>query len=66
MGFLSDPTGVVDLAGGVGGYTDTAGVLSALKEDGHGGTLLPLGGSSCLDFVGVAPSQLHTANFQIG
>ncbi|PPQ34789.1 hypothetical protein [Rhodopila globiformis] len=65
-GFLSDPSAVIGLAGGVGEYTDTAAVLSALKDDGHSGTLLPLGGNGWLDLVGVAPSQLHDANFQIG
>jgi hypothetical protein len=59
MGFLSDPTAVIDLAGGVGGYADTAVVLLALTDDGHGGTLVPLGGGSGLDFVGVAPLQLY-------
>src|SRR5208282_511635 len=64
--FASDPSGVVDLIGGVGGFTTTAAALSALKSDGHGGTLLRFGHDSSLDFVGVTPSQLHAANFQIG
>jgi Ca2+-binding RTX toxin-like protein len=70
--FASDPGGVVDLLGGIGGFTSVAQVLSALKSDGHGGTLLSFesshrhgaghpsmgggGHTSSLDFVGMAPS----------
>jgi hypothetical protein len=61
-----DPSGVVDLIGGIGGFTTTSQVLSALKSDRHGGTLLSFGKSSSLDFTGLAPSQLHESNFQIG
>lgn len=80
--FASDPGGVVDLLGGIGGYTSVPEVLSALKSDGHGGTLLSFesshrhgaghpsmrgpGHAGSLDFVGMAPSQLHASNFQIG
>ena len=64
--FVTDPTGVVDLIGGIGGFATTTAVLSALKSDGHGGTLLSFGGSSSLDFTDLAPSQLHVSNFQIG
>ena len=64
--FASDPSGVVDLIGGIGGFTTVAGVLSALKSDGHGGTSLSFGHGSSLDFQNVAPSQLHAANFHIG
>jgi hypothetical protein len=53
-GFASDPNGVVDLTGGLGGFTDPAMVLSALKSDGRGGTLLSFGKGDFLDFVGVA------------
>ncbi len=35
--FASDPSGVVDLIGGLGGFKTTAAVLTALKSDGHGG-----------------------------
>jgi hypothetical protein len=41
-------------------------VLSALKSDGHGGTVLSFGKNSSLDFTGIAPPQLHESNFQIG
>jgi hypothetical protein len=61
-----DTSGVVDLVGGIGGFTTTAAVLSALKSDGHGGSLLSFGSGSSLDFAGVASSQLHASNFQIG
>jgi hypothetical protein len=65
--FASDPSGVVDLIGGIGGFTTTSQVLSALKSDGHGGTLLSFGNgnSSSLDFTGIPPSLLHASNFQI-
>jgi hypothetical protein len=56
---------VVDLTGGLGGFTDTAMVLSALKSDGRGGTLLSLGQGHFIDFVGVTPAQLHATNFDI-
>jgi hypothetical protein len=65
-GFASDPNSVVDLTGGLGGFTDTTMVLSALKSDGQGGTLLSFGKGHFLDFVGVMPEQLHAANFHIG
>jgi hypothetical protein len=64
--FASDPSGVVDLTGGIGGFTSVAAVRSALTGDGHGGTLLSFGHGSSLDFAGVASSQLHASNFQIG
>jgi hypothetical protein len=50
----------------MGGFTTSAAALSALKSDGHGGTLLSFGSGSSLDFSGVALSQLHASNFQIG
>ena len=65
-GFASDPGGVVDLTGGIGGFTDTAMVLAALQSDGRGGTLLSFGQSHFLDFAGVKPEQLHATNFHIG
>jgi hypothetical protein len=64
--FASDLSGVVDLIGGIGGFRTAAAAVSALKSDGHGGALLSFGHGSSLDFAGVAPSQLHAANFQIG
>ena len=65
-GFASDPTAVVDLLGGIGGYTTVASVLAALTADGSGGTKLSLGFGQTIDFVGVAPASLHSTNFQIG
>jgi hypothetical protein len=65
-GFASDPNSMVDLTGGVGGFTNAAMVLSALKSDGRGGTLLSFGKGHFLDFVGVRPEQLHATNFHIG
>jgi hypothetical protein len=64
--FAADPSMVVDLIGGVGGYTSAAQALAALQPDLHGGAMLSFGSSGSIDFVGVAPSQLHAANFQIG
>ena len=65
-GFASDPSGVVDLTGGLGSFTDTASVLSALTNDGRGGTLLSFGKGAFLDVVGVPPDQLHATNFRVG
>jgi hypothetical protein len=64
--FASDLGGVADLIGSIGGRMTAAAALSALKADGHGATLLPFGPGSALDFTGVASSQPHTSNFQIG
>jgi hypothetical protein len=64
--FASDPNGIVDLIGGIGGFQTAAAALTALKSDGHGGSLLSFGAGSSLDFSGVAASQLHASNFQIG
>jgi hypothetical protein len=66
LGFASDPNSVVDLTGGVGGFTDAAMVLSALASDGRGGTLLSFGKGHFVDFVGVSPAQLHATNFHTG
>lgn len=64
-GLATDPTAVVDLLGGVGGYTSVNQVLKALTTDNAGGTLLPLGGGRSIDFIGVAPTNLHAANFKV-
>ena len=64
--FASDRGGIIDLIGDIGGFATTTAVLSALKSDGHGGTLLSFGSGSSLDFAGLATSQLHAANFRIG
>ena len=45
---------LLDLTGGVGGFTTAAGVAGALQSDGQGGTQLLLGsgpGASVIDFV---------------
>ena len=63
----SDPSLVVDLTGGLGGYGSAASVLASLTSDGNGGAMLSFGAShGSLDFVGVAPSALQAANFHIG
>jgi hypothetical protein len=64
--FGSDLTnGVIDLKGGIGGFATNAAVISALTDDGSGGTLLSFGPGSSLDIFSVAPSLLTAANFKI-
>jgi hypothetical protein len=58
--------GVIDLTGGVGGFTNPSAVLAALAPDGNGGTLLSFGSGSSLDIHSVLPSALTAANFKIG
>ena len=65
-GFGADPTGIIDLLNGVGGYTSASQAFAALTSDGFGGSKLSLGRSGTIDFVGVAPSSLHASNFKIG
>jgi uncharacterized repeat protein (TIGR03803 family) len=62
----SDVHALLELLHGAGGYGSAAAVVSALHSDSHGGTLLSLGASGSIDFLGTAPSQLHASNFQIG
>ena len=64
--YAADPTGVVDLIGGIGGFTTTEAVLSALTSDHHGGSVLSFGNGGSLDFAGVSSSHLHASNFRIG
>ena len=67
QGAGSDSSLLVDLTGGLGGYTSAASVIAALTPDGNGGALLSFGAShGSLDFAGVAPSMLHASNFQVG
>ncbi|HTW68485.1 MAG TPA: Ig-like domain-containing protein [Acetobacteraceae bacterium] len=67
QGAGSDSSLLVDLTGGLGGYTSAASVIAALTPDGHGGALLSLGAShGSVDFAGVAPAMLHASNFQVG
>ena len=65
-GFGADPTGVIDLLGGDGGYTTRAQAFAALTSDGSGGSLLSLGSDGSIDIKSVAPSSLHVSNFKIG
>jgi hypothetical protein len=64
--FGADPTGIIDLLNGVGGYANVLHVLAALTSDGQGGTLLPLPSTGSIDFAGVAPSFFAAANFKVG
>lgn len=65
-GLGTDHAAVVDLLGGIGGYSNVTQVLNALTPDNHGGTLLSLGGGQSIHFKDVAPAGLHAANFKVG
>jgi hypothetical protein len=64
--FGADPTGVIDLLGGEGGYTSAGKAFAALTSDGSGGSLLSLGSDGSIDFLGAPKSSLHVTNFNIG
>jgi len=69
LDFARDAGFVLDLTGGVGGFTTAAGVVSALQSDGHGGTQLLLGsgpGASVIDWVNAQDSALTSGHFRIG
>jgi hypothetical protein len=67
VNFASDlSSGIIDLLGGIGGYTSASQAYAALQNDGHGGALLPFGHASSLDIVGVKTSQLSPNSFHIG
>ncbi len=61
----SDPSFVLDLVGGAGGYTSAANAYAALQSDGHGGSLLAIGPTGSVDFAGVLTTQLSAKNFAI-
>jgi hypothetical protein len=64
--FANDPTGIVDLRGGVGWFTTVQQIGNALTSDGHGRTLLSFGTDGSLDFVNMAASVLTANHFVIG
>lgn len=64
-GLATDTTAVIDLLGGVGGYTSASQMLSAITSDNAGGALLPLGNGQSIDIIGVAPTSLRAANFAV-
>ena len=64
--FIADRSGRIDLTGGVGGFKNVHAVLAALHSDGNGGTLLSLGASGQIDFMGVAQGTLTASRFQVG
>lgn len=64
--FGTDPTGVVDLLNGVGGYASAAAAFAALTSDGAGGLTLSLGASGAIDFTGATASAITAGNFKIG
>jgi large repetitive protein len=59
-------SGVIELLGGIGGYSSATQTYQALQSDGHGGSLLPLGHRASLDILDVAVKQLGASNFHIG
>ena len=64
----NDPSFVINLTGGVGGYTSAASAVSALQSDGSGGTLLHLGNgssASLIDFVNTSQNILNSSHFII-
>jgi hypothetical protein len=65
-GFGTDPTGVINLLNGVGGYATASRAFSALRSDHSGGCELSLGTDGSIDLVHVARSSLHASNFKIG
>jgi hypothetical protein len=69
LDFVRDAGFVLDLKGVGGGYASAAAVVSALQDDGHGGTQLLLGsgaGAAVIDFANTARSLLTVAHFRIG
>jgi hypothetical protein len=64
--FAADAKGVVDLLYGVGGFATAAQAQASLVTDGHGGSLLSLGGSGSIDFANVATNLIAASHFKIG
>jgi uncharacterized repeat protein (TIGR03803 family) len=62
----ADSNAILDLQHGAGGYGSAAAAFAALRSDGRGGTMLSLGGTYSIDFVGTTLSQLHASNFVVG
>ena len=62
----ADASWMIDLLNGAGNYGSVAAVMTALRSDGHGGTLIALGATGSIDLVGVATNQIHASNFRIG
>jgi hypothetical protein len=62
---FSASNGVIDLAPGLG-FTSSAQAFADLQQGPNGATYLNLNGHGELQIVGVTPSQLSNANFQIG
>jgi len=61
----SDPSLMIDLTAGVGGYASVNAVVAALTPDGNGGTMLALGAGGTLDFAGLTSSHLTAGNFHL-
>lgn len=60
-----DPTGIIELLNGAGGYKSVAAAFAALHSGGHGGAMLSLGANGSIDFVNTAISQLRGSNFGV-
>ena len=59
------PTSLVDLINGAAGSMSLAQVYNSLTAV-SGGAKLDLGTGGSVTFLGLAPSQLHAASFQVG
>ena len=67
VNFAADPTAVIDLLGGAGGYASPEAAAAAVVSGGSpGGSELPLGDNGMLLFDNRTPSQFTAANFKIG
>jgi hypothetical protein len=66
-GITADKGFLLDLLGGVGGYSSYTALAKAFVSDGHGGTVLPLGaggGAAMIDFVNTQQTALTAAMFR--
>lgn len=63
-----DPGFVLDLTGGVGGYSSVWAVLAALRSDGAGGSMLDISAAQgiAIDFVAMPKASLTAGHFRIG
>ncbi len=64
--FKHDPTGIIDLLSGVGGYATPGAAYAAVTTDHAGGSMLSLGVDGTIDFKGDPVADLSASNFKIG
>ena len=64
----ADSNFVIDLQGGVGGFTSTADLAApgVLADNGAGGTTLTLHDGTTVQFSNLTPAALGTSHFRIG